>query len=407
MTPSPRQSHSDHTALFRQVFDQRFQFTAVLDTAGIVVEVNKAPVRRGLAREDFLGTHIGLTPSFSSDPAWVQTWDARLAEAAEARYAISYEDVFRGPQGETRSADAVLTPVYAGRAGPLDSLEYFILEAEDTTERIQVEIALRASERRFHDFAESLPVMAWSTDAAGECDFLNRPWLDYTGAAPGQHHGWNWIDAVHPEDRPLLGTAWMAALRDGTPMAAEYRIRRYDDTARWFDIRVTPVRGDEGQVTRWYGTAADIHEAHELRRELEEREAQLRSALEAGAMARFAYDLEQRRFTSDPFLSELIDLPPAFLAEAGVEGFIEHVHPDDRTAFQHSLRRAFDPATPTFSNEYRLAGPADRYGWIGSRGRVEFDEHGKPRSIVGVVFALPGAGQPEADPQRTSVDPRD
>ena len=388
-------AETTHTTLFRQVFDQRFQFMAVLDTDGIVIEVNDAPLRRGLTRGDFLGLHIGETPSFDSDPQWIVTWKVRLAEARQAGFAITYEDVFPGPSGETRSADAVLTPVFGEDH---ETIDCFVLEAEDTTERIQVELALRASERRFHDFAESLPVLAWSTDAAGECDFLNRRWLDYTGAAPGQHHGWNWIDVVHPEDRPELGDAWTAALRTGRSMGAEYRVRGYDAAYRWFDMRVTPVFGDEGQVTRWYGTASDVHDAHELRRSLGEREAQLTSALEAGAMARYSYDLETRRFTSDDFLSELISLPEGYLAETGIEGFSEHVHPEDRVEWQGQMARAFNPGTPHFSNRYRLLSDGGRSQWIGSRGRVEFDEHGKPRSIAGVVFALP---------DRDPIDPRD
>ncbi|MEN0014829.1 MAG: PAS domain-containing protein, partial [Solirubrobacteraceae bacterium] len=384
----------DPAVLFRRVFDQRFQFMAVLDPSGIVLEVNGAPERRGLARSEFIGLHLASTPNFRSDPNWLPTWNARLAEAAELRDAVAYEDVFTGPRGETRSADAVVTPVFTDE----HHLEYFIVEAEDTTERIQVELALRESERRFHDFAESLPVMAWSTDATGSCDYLNRRWLDYTGAAPGQHHGWSWLDALHPEDRPKFADVWMAAIADGSPATCEYRVRRYDGEYRWFDLRVVPVLGHEEQVTRWYGTAADIHDAHELRASLAEREAQLSAALVAGSMARFAYDLESRRFTSDPFLSELIQLPQDYLPRTGIEGWSEMVHPDDRAEWQQEMARSFNPATPDFSVTYRLLGSGPRPQWIGSRGRVEFDDKGKPRKIAGIVFALPGAG---------GVDPRD
>ncbi|MDO9354004.1 MAG: PAS domain-containing protein [Solirubrobacteraceae bacterium] len=397
MKQSPRAgAEASQAAIYRQVFEQRFQFMAVLDTGGIVVEINAAPVRRGLSREDFLGRHIGATPSFSSDPQWVGTWDARLAEARDARYPVSYEDVYTGPRGETRSADAVLSPVLGTDA---ETVEYFVLEAEDTTERLQVELALRASERRFHDFAESLPLMAWSTDAAGECDFLNRRWLDYTGAAPGQHHGWNWIDAVHPQDRPGLGDLWTAALASGDPVHCEYRVRQYDDAYRWFDLRITPVLGDEGQVTRWYGAALDIHEAHGLRSALQQRESQLSAALEAGEMARFSFDLEHRSLTSDATFAKLLAGPDGPFPADGVEGFADHVHPDDRGAWLRDVRRAFDQDTPTFFIEFRVLAAQGRPARkLGARGRVTFDEFGKPCSIAGVVFVLAGG---------VLVDPRD
>jgi PAS domain S-box-containing protein len=403
MNQSHRRTVLDPAVLFRRVFDQRFQFMAVLDDIGVVIEVNGAPLRRGMTREQFVGHHIGETPFFKADPAWVLTWNTRLAETAQRREAIAYEDVFTGPEGETRSADAVLTPVF----GDDDHLEYFVIEAEDTTERIQVELALRESERRFHDFAESLPVMAWSADATGCCDYLNLRWLDYTGAAPGQHHGWSWIDALHPEDRPDFADLWTTAQRDGAPAEGEYRVRRHDGEYRWFDLRLVPVLGQEEQVTRWYGTAADIHEAHELRRELAERDAQLTSALVAGHMARFTYDLESRRFTSDAFLSELIDVPSDYFARTGIEGYSEHVHPDDRAEWQKQMSRAFNRSTPEFANEYRLLSDGGQSQWIGSRGRVEFDDHGKPRKISGIVFALPGRA-PDMDLRaELRTDPRD
>lgn len=379
----------DPTALFRQVFEMRLSFLAVLDPRGIVLEINKAPLKLGLRREDFVGLHIGETPSFKLDEDWIRTWNTRLADAAALRESQVYEDRFTGPQGESRSADAVLTPIFIGE-GEQERIDYFLLEAEDTTDRLQVELALRASERRFHDLAESLPVLCWSADATGACDYFNERWLDYTGAAPGAHHGWDWIQAVHPDDRPQLGELLAEALRGCTPFTTEYRLRSRDGDYRWFEARGVPVLGPEGEVTRWYGTAADVHDAREMQRVLDEREGQLAAALEAGKMARFSYDLEQRKFTADDYLREIIQLPPEMGAEAGLDGFLAFVHPDDRTMWQRTMMRAFDPATPEWSLEYRLQSASDEPTWIGARGKVTFGDGGKPLSITGVVFALPG-----------------
>lgn len=396
--------------LFRRIFDMRMTFLAVLDRHGEVVEINQAPERIGLARQDFLGRHIGATPSFSADPEWIRTWDARLAEAAAAGETVSYEDVFTGPGGAMRSADATLTPVFATDG----AVDYFLLEADDTTDRVQVEFELRESERRFHDMTEALPVLCWSTDAGGGCDYLNGRWIEYTGAAPGQHHGWAWIDAVHPDDRPALGEALGTAMPRATPIQFEGRLRDRDGDHRWFDIRMVPVLGAAGEVTRWYGSAADIHDAHELRRSLAEREAQLSAALQAGSMARFSYDLESRRLHFDPSLRELIPNLSDMVERDGLEGFAEHVHPEDRVRWQGDMLRAFDPATPEFSVAYRVLG--GRPDWLGTRGRVAFDDAGRPRSIAAVVFVLPGGpvrpvAASDGDDGRVAapsrIDPRD
>lgn len=408
MNESQRSKPLDTGVLFRQVFEMRLAFLAVLDRSGTVVEINRAPLRLGHAREDFLGHHIGETPSFASDAGWVATWDARLAETAAAGTPSNYEDLFFGASGEQRSADAILSPVRSSDG----EVDFFLLEAEDTTDRLQVELALRDSERRFHDLAESIPVMCWSTDAAGNCDYLNQRWLEYTGVTPDAHHGWAWIEAVHPEDRPGLGERWTAALRDANPVHTEYRLRNADGEYRWFDVRVVPVFGGDGRAVRWYGTGADIHEARELRQSLEEREAQLTAALQAGAMARFTYDVPRRVFDADPFLGEIIGLPSADLTENGLDGFLRFVHEDDRVRMQQTIRAALDPATPDWSIEYRLQVPDAPVRWIGARGHAVFDDAGKPVSLTGVVQALPGspaADAPAAESLGAApvVDPRD
>ncbi len=394
MSHEPSLDAHDPTALFRQVFEMRLAFLAVLDPRGVVLEINKAPLRLGLQRDEFVGKHIGQTPSFASDPDWVRTWNTRLADAVALRESQSYEDLFAGPQGETRSADAVLTPVF--KDGGSGDVDYFLLEAEDTTDRLQVELALRASERRFHDLAEALPVLCWSADETGACDYFNERWLDYTGAAPGAHHGWAWIEAVHPDDRPRLGELLSHALRRAEPFTTDYRLKSFDGEYRWFEARGVPVLGPEGEVTRWYGTSADVHDERELRRTLDEREGQLAAALEAGRMARFSYDLEQRTFAADDYLREIIELPREMGAEDGLDGFLAFVHPDDRTMWQRTMMRAFDPETPDWSLEYRLQSASDEPTWIGARGKVTFNDAGKPRSIAGVVFALPGGRRPAA-----------
>ncbi|MBJ7470730.1 MAG: PAS domain-containing protein [Solirubrobacteraceae bacterium] len=404
MSHESRQPAPQSSALFRQIFEMRMAFLAVLDPAGIVLEINRAPLRLGLKREQFIGLHVGKTPAFAGDPDWVRTWNTRLADAAALREPQLYEDLFTGPDGELRSADAVLTAVFDDD-GNGERVDYFLLEADDTTDRVQVELALRESERRFHDLAESLPVLCWSFDASGSCDYFNHRWLDYTGAAPGAHHGWAWTEAVHPDDRPGLGEILGAALRGTGPFTTDFRLRSRDGGYRWFEARAVPVLGPEGEVTRWYGTAADVHDARELRRELDEREGQLTAALEAGKMARFSYELEQRRFTADAYLSEIIELPQEMGAEAGLDGFLAFVHPDDRAMWQRTMMRAFDPQTPEWSLEYRLQSAADEPTWIGARGRVTFNEAGRPRSITGVVFALPGRRTNAIDAARSTGVP--
>ena len=94
-------------------------------------------------------------------------------------------------------------------------------------------------------------------------------------------------------------------------------------------------------------------------------------------------------FNRGDYVGRHIGETPSFAADPD-DGFLSFVHPDDRTMWQRTMMRAFDPATPEWSLEYRLQSASDEPTWIGARGQVTFNEAGKPRSITGVVFALPG-----------------
>lgn len=62
--------------------------------------------------------------------------------------------------------------------------------------RVRVERALRESEERFRLMADTAPVLIWRADPDGKCDFVNRPWLTFTGRLEEQELGWGWTEDI-------------------------------------------------------------------------------------------------------------------------------------------------------------------------------------------------------------------
>ena len=79
--------------------------------------------------------------------------------------------------------------------------------------------------------------------------------------------GWNGM--FHAEDQERAWALWRQSLATGDPYQIEYRLRHFDGTYRWVLGRALPIRGEDGAITRWFGTCTDIH-AQKLA--LEERE---------------------------------------------------------------------------------------------------------------------------------------
>jgi formate hydrogenlyase transcriptional activator len=112
----------------------------------------------------------------------------------------------------------------------------------------------------FYAVSDAMQNLVWVAKADGTIEYLNGPWIEYTGVASEDIHGWIWTltDIIHPNDLPSLVHTWSATLKVRQPGEAEARIRRSDGHYRWFLFRAVPLFDEQGTVARWYGTHTDI-----------------------------------------------------------------------------------------------------------------------------------------------------
>ena len=67
--------------------------------------------------------------------------------------------------------------------------------------------------------------------------------------------------------------------------------------------------------------------------------------------------------------------------------FIDVVHPDDRELLRQAIRGALE-GDGQYETEYRVMAPDSTVRWIAARGRVEFDQHGKPRQLRAISIDI-------------------
>ena len=123
----------------------------------------------------------------------------------------------------------------------------------------RVEDTLRKGEDRLRLVIDTIPAMAWTVLPDGSVDFLNQRWLDYAGVSLEQYIKAP-TSAIHPDDTPRALEKWRAAMAAGEPYEDELRLRRADGQYRWFLIRTVPLRDEQGNIVKWYGTSTDIEE---------------------------------------------------------------------------------------------------------------------------------------------------
>lgn len=134
---------------------------------------------------------------------------------------------------------------------------------------------------------KTAPDIIFSRQADGARDYVSARFSEYTGAPAGSANGFGWLEYVHDADKDRSMAQWMRCVQSGENYESEYRLRSRDGQYRWFRARAVPIRDQEGNVIRWYGTCADIHDskvvehtmreaAVELERMVDQRTAALR-----------------------------------------------------------------------------------------------------------------------------------
>ncbi len=119
--------------------------------------------------------------------------------------------------------------------------------------------ALRESEGRFRNVADTAPVLIWMSDPAKRCTFFNQGWLDFTGRTMEQESGNGWTEGVHAEDLEHCLEVYGAAFDARKPFTIEYRLRRNDGEYRWV-LDVGTTRFEAGVFLGYIGSCLDITE---------------------------------------------------------------------------------------------------------------------------------------------------
>lgn len=142
--------------------------------------------------------------------------------------------------------------------------EQWIATITDIHDRKLAETALTESEARYRALAEMIPQFVWVTTAAGQNEYVNRQFCEYTGKSEAELLQFDWLEIIHPDDRDLTRERWMSAVRDGEFYEIEYRFRRFDGRYRWFLGQGQPLKNKQGQIVRWFGTCTDIHDQKQI-----------------------------------------------------------------------------------------------------------------------------------------------
>lgn len=276
--------------------------------------------------------------------------------------------------------------VSAVRVGQSDDRHVAIMFT-DITERRLAELRIRESDKRFRSMADSAPVMMWVTDPNGLCTYLNRRWYEYTGQRDGAGEGYGWLEAVHPDDRPIAEEAFVTANAERRDYRVDFRLRRSDGVYRWTIDAAAARFNENGEYLGYVGSVIDIDERRENEMALATSEERLRLATEHAEIGFWDVDLIADKLIWPPRVKEMFGISPE--TPVSMSDFYDGLHPDDRAHTSEAFAAACDPARRLlYDVEYRTVGKQDhQIRWVSARGRGIF-ENDRCVRVVGIAVDI-------------------
>ena len=372
---SLKESH----AFVRHIIDTDPNFVFVKDRLGRFTLVNQAFADcYGTTVEGLLGKTDADFNGNQEEVAHFQQKDRDVLDSLKDLFIA--EETITDASGAVRWLQTVKRPLLdeQGRA------THVLGVATDITHRKLAADALRKSEERFRTLADNISQFAWMADSTGWRFWYNRRWYEYTGASFEEMQGWGWEKIHHPDHLERMHKTWTRACEKGVPWEGTFLMRGRDGRYRWFLCHATPIRDDEGRITRWFGTNTDVTDLRQTQEDLRESEERLRLALAGGEMGAWDVDLVNDTVRWDAKEFALLGLSEGSVCPSPME-FYSRIHPEDKAVVRQSVDRAIDESG-VLEHEFRVLLGNGQIRWLAAKGRVLKDEQGKPVRMIGVNF---------------------
>lgn len=362
---------------FRAVFDSMFQFMALLEPDGTVIESNQTSL-------DFFGIEhselVGM--SFWQAPRWLPENRVLVKESihrAAKGYFIRYELDLVGVNNSFVTIDFSIKPL----TDETDKVVLLIAEGRDLSERKRAEI------ERDRFFTVSLDLLCIK-GFDGYFKRINPAWQKLFGYTKTELLSTPFIEFVHPEDLPATLSDFQALTQGKTTIEFENRYRTKDGSYKWLAWTSVPFP-EEGLI---YAVGRDISDRKAAEEELNSLARNLQTAQRIAHIGNWEFDLATRTVTWSDEIKRIYGLEPTKPTPTPEEHILM-VHPEDRKLWQRHTLKVLTTGHPC-DFDFRILRPNGEIGYVNARAEAICDRHGKTMRIFGTLMDITERKETEA-----------
>ena len=227
-------------------------------------------------------------------------------------------------------------------------------------------------------------VISWN---AGAEKIFGYPAHEITGQS---------IMRLIPADRQQEEAEILTHVRGGESVRHFETVRvRKDGGAIDVSVTVSPIKDSTGKIIGASKIVRDITERKRSDEALRVTQERLGSALAAGAIGTWTWDIANDVLTADEYTALVFSVEPAAAAKGlSAAAYLQAVETEDRPAIEAGLANAIETCGP-YDIEYRVRQKNGTLRWLQARGRVESDAAGKAVSFHGAVMDITARKQAE------------
>jgi diguanylate cyclase (GGDEF)-like protein/PAS domain S-box-containing protein len=227
---------------------------------------------------------------------------------------------------------------------------------------------------------ESTEDHIWSVGLDGRVIFFNRAFQCHIE----QHFGVQVAEGMDPQDifppeRAAVWPAFFERVRKEGP----FRVEHVLVNGQVLEMAFNPIVAD-GETTGVSVFGKDISERKAAEESLRESGDSLREAQRIGKLGCYVLDVPSATWTSSEEMDEILGIGKDY--ERTVPGWVSLIYPDDRAMMDVYFADEVIGKRKGFDKDYRIVRHVDgAERWVHGMGRLEFDAHGHPTKVRGII----------------------
>jgi formate hydrogenlyase transcriptional activator len=160
----------------------------------------------------------------------------------------------------------------------------FVGTVTDVTAAKQAEETIRQSEAEFRQILDFTPHQVAVLRPDRTRIYSNRAMLDYLGFTLEEWQNCDPRRFVHADDFGRMMDRDHNKFLKGLSYEVELRLQGTDGRYRWFLVRYSPLRDEQGHITRWYLGGTDIEDRKQTEQRLRNENVALREEIDRASM---------------------------------------------------------------------------------------------------------------------------